>query len=112
MSITYTTQITAVRVTSQDTLVDVVKDVDVIVTGQDGPVTFQLPTTVTLGPADPAAFTAYEAVTEDELIAWVEASPSLGPIHGHIAQVVAKEVARAALGPKPLPWAPVPEPAS
>lgn len=108
MAITYTTHITAVRVASQEDLEDVVKEVDVTVTGANGAVTFTLPTTVAMGPADPEAFTPFSDLTEAQLLAWVEANPSLEPVQAHVAYVVAKEVERAALTPKPLPWAPAP----
>jgi hypothetical protein len=108
MAIVYTTTVTAARVSSQDNLNDVIKELDATVTGQDGAVTFQLSTSVTLGPADPEAFTDYEDLTEEKLVEWVEANPALDSVRAHIAYVVAKEVERAALHGKPLPWAPEP----
>lgn len=110
MAITYTTKINNARVSSQDGLENVIKEVEATIKGQDGSCTFELPTTVKFGPADPEDFTDFEALTEAQLIEWVEAQESIEPVKAHIALVLEKEVAKAALVQKPLPWQPVPEP--
>lgn len=110
MAITYTTTINNARVSSQDELENVIKEVDVTIKGQDGTCTFELPTTVKFGPADPDDFTDFDDLTEAELIAWVEAQESIEPVKAHIALVLEKEVAKAALAQKPLPWQPAPPP--
>lgn len=109
MAIAYTFAINGARVGAEAPLADVVKELDVTVTGQDGACQFTLPTTVKLGVADPENFTAFADLTEAQLLAWVEAqTEALAPIKAHIAYVVEKEVAKAALEQKPLPWAPTP----
>lgn len=110
MAITYTTTITGARVASQDDLENVIKEVDATIKGVDGTCSFELPTTVKFGPADPEEFTDFEELTEEQLVEWVEAQESIEPIKAHIAYVLEKEVAKAALEQKPLPWAPAPDP--
>ena len=111
MSITYSYKINAARVVAQDDLTDVVKEVEVTVTGADGAAKFELPVVVKLGDAAPASFTAFSVLTEEQLVSWVENDPSLDGTKAHIAFVVAKEVEKLAMELKPLPWEPVPEPA-
>jgi hypothetical protein len=48
-------------------------------------------------------------LTEDAMIAWVSSLESLDATKAHIALVVAKELEKAALTSKTLPWAPVVE---
>jgi hypothetical protein len=112
MAIVYSYKINAARVVAQDGLADVVKEVEVTVTGTDGAAKFDLPTTVKLGAADPSSFTAFTALTEEQLVSWVENDPSLDGTKSHIAFVVAKEAEKLAMEQKPLPWAPVPDPAA
>lgn len=109
MAIVYTTKVDAVRVTTQGSLTDVVKEIDYTMTGAESGCTFALPGTKKLGAADEDAFTAYEDLTEAQLVDWVESDEAaLEPVKGHIAYVLAKEVEKAALEQKPLPWAPEP----
>lgn len=108
MSIAYSYKINAARVAAQDGLTDVVKEVEVTVTGTDGAAKFELPVVVKLGDADPASFTAFSALTEEQLVSWVENDSSLDGTKAHIAFVVSKEVEKLAMELKPLPWAPPP----
>ena len=118
MAIVYSYKINAARVVAQDGLTDVVKEVEVTVTGTDGAAKFDLPTTVKLGAADPSSFTAFGDLTEEQILAWLDTPPipgvptTLEGIKAHIAFVVAKEVEKLAMEQKPLPWAPVPDPAA
>ena len=111
MAIVYSYKINAARVVAQDGLTDVVKEIEVTVTGTDGAAKFDLPVVVKLGAADPESFTAFSSLTEEQLVSWVENDTSLDGTKAHIAFVVAKEVEKLALEKKPLPWAPAPEPA-
>lgn len=117
MATLFTTTITECRVTSQGDLSDVVREVNCLITGTDSVLTqctFELPVMVSFGPADPGSFTPFEDITQDEMVAWVEAQTSqIGPVQAHIDSVVQKEVALAELQPMPLPWGdptPVPVP--
>ena len=118
MAIVYSYKINAARVVAQDGLTDVIKEVEVTVTGTDGAAKFDLPTTVKLGAADPSSFTAFGDLTEEQILAWLDVPPipgvptTLEGIKAHIAFVVAKEVEKLAMEQKPLPWAPVPDPAA
>ena len=115
MAIVYSYKINAARVAAQDGLNDVIKEVEVTVTGTDGAAKFDLPATVKLGAADPDSFTAFGDLTEERILAWLDIPPTPGMpttlegVKAHIAFVVAKEVEKAALEQKPLPWAPAPE---
>ena len=106
----YSYKVTAARVVSQDGLQNVVREVDVIVKGVDGPAKFELPTTAKFGDADPDNFTPFEQLTEEQLSSWLQDEPSLVGIREHIALVVGRELARLGMEQKPMPWAPVPEP--
>ncbi len=115
MATVFTTTITGCRVTTQGDLTDVVKDVNCDITGTDDvytKVTFTLPIIVTFGPADPATFTPFASITEEEMLAWVNAqTEQLQPVQAHIDYVVQRDVQVAQLEPLPLPWAPpVPPP--
>jgi hypothetical protein len=116
MAIAYSYKVNGVRVIAEGGLADVVKEVEVTVTGTDGAAKFDLPTTIKLGAADPGSFTAFGDLTEEQIVTWLDAPPTsdvpppLEGIKAHIAYVVAKEVERAALEQKPLPWVPAPEP--
>jgi hypothetical protein len=109
MALVYSYKINAAQVVAQDGLTDVVKRVELTVTGTDGAAKFDLPTAVNLAPADPSDFTAFASLTEEQLISWVESDPSLDGVKAHIALVVAREVEKLAMEQKPLPWAPAPE---
>lgn len=108
MAIVYSYKINAARVVAQGDLTDVVKEVEVTVTGTEGAAKFELPTTVKLGDADPESFTAFSSLTEEQLISWVENDTAIDNIKAHIAMIVAKEAERLAMEQKPLPWAPAP----
>jgi hypothetical protein len=108
MAIVYSYKINAARVVAQDGLTDVVKEIDVTVTGADGAAKFDLPTTVKLGAADPDSFTAFTALTEEQLVSWAENDTAVENIKAHIAMIVANEAKKLAMEQKPLPWAPAP----
>ena len=115
MAIVYSYKINAARVVAQDGLTDVIKEVEVTVTGTDGAARFDLPTTIKFGAADPSSFTAFGDLTEEQILAWLDIPPTPGMpttlegVKAHIAFVVAKEVEKLASESKPLPWAPAPE---
>lgn len=111
MAIVYSYKINAARVVAQDGLTDVVKEIEVTVTGTDGAAKFELPVVVKLGDADPGNFTAFSSLTEEQIVSWIESDPSLDSTKAHVALVVAKEAEKLASEPKPLPWLPPPAPA-
>lgn len=110
MATQYTTAINSCRVHTQGDIPNVVKEVNVTITGTDDVYTkcvFALPIQVTFGPADPQSFIPFDQITEAEMIEWVNAqTDQLAGTYAHIDLVVQKEVALAELEPKPLPWSP------
>jgi hypothetical protein len=104
MAIEYTIDIQRALVTSQENLTDVVREVEVNVTGKDGNCMFSLPSTVKFLQADPEHFTPFDNLTQEQLLAWIEESGSLVSVKNHIAYVVAQLVEKAALEQKTLPW--------
>lgn len=110
MAIEYTLKINAVRVHNVGELQNVVKEVDVTMTGTDSGCSFELPFSVKVGDPAPENFVDFSQLTPAEVEAWVwSEEDQLSPYKAHIAYVVAKEVEKAALEQKPLPWAPEPE---
>lgn len=105
MSLSYNYKVNTVRVTTQEDLTDVVKEIEVNVTGVDGEATFSLPVVVKLSAANANSFTSFEDLTEEQIVSWIESDPSLDGTKAHIAFVVAKEVEKLSLELKPLPWA-------
>lgn len=110
MAIVYSYSVTSIRVVAQGGLVDVVKEVEVNVTGTDGAAKFEHPITLDLADADPSNFIAFQSLTEAQLVSWIESHPLLDALKSHIAFIVAKEVDKLSMEQKPLPWAPVAEP--
>jgi hypothetical protein len=110
MAIEYTLKINAVRVHNVGELQNVVKEVDVTMKGTDSGCSFELPFSVNVGDPAPENFVDFSQLTAAEVEAWVwSQEDQLAPYQAHIAYVVAKEVEKAALEQKPLPWAPEPE---
>jgi hypothetical protein len=110
MAIEYTLKINAVRVHNVGELQNVVKEVDVTLKGADSGCSFELPISVNVGDPAPENFVDFSQLTAAEVEAWVwSQEDQLAPYQAHIAYVVAKEVEKAALEQKPLPWAPEPE---
>jgi hypothetical protein len=106
MAITYTYKVHGARVASENGLTDVVKEMDITVTGTEGTATFSLPTTVKLDAPEAETFVAFSSLTEDAMIAWISSTSMLENIKQHIGLVIAKELEKAALTSKTLPWAP------
>jgi hypothetical protein len=105
MAVTYTYAINGLRVASQGALSDVVREIDVNVWGYEGDFTFYQPVTVRLPVADPESFTAFESLSQEQAVAWIDASLSTAHAKDHIASVIARMIEEAAMQTKPLPWA-------
>ena len=111
MAVVYSTKINGVRVKTEGGMVDVVKEVDINLTGVDGTCEFTLPVTVKMPAADPESFTAFGDLTEAQIVSWVEAQEDmLQPRKEHIAILLEREVEKAAAHSKPLPWSQEPPP--
>jgi hypothetical protein len=109
MAITYTYKVNGARVASENGLSDVVKELDITITGTEETASFMLPTSVKLASPDAETFVAFSSLTEEAMISWVSSLVELEPTKAHIAIVVAKELEKLSLIAKPLPWAPVTE---
>lgn len=107
MAVAYTIAINDVRVHIQNDIPDVVKEVDVNMTGTENGCSFSLPFTVTMPPADPNSFTPFANLTEAQVVEWVESQTvSIEPYKRHIALVLEKMVEQSLLEKKTPPWAP------
>ncbi len=107
---TFTISIDALRSTSVGDLRNVIKQVDWTLTGAQDGQSFALPQTTTLPDPDSADFIELADLTSATVGEWIEATePRMNGIKQHIALVLDKYVAQAALTTAPMPWAPVVE---
>lgn len=103
-------KIDAIRVTNIGDLTNVIKKVEWTMNGTEEGQTFSLPQVTDLGDPDPENFVQFAELTEENVVAWIESTETRLPsIKAHIQMVLDKEVQKAALETKPLPWAPVVE---
>jgi hypothetical protein len=112
MSTNFTITISGIRTANVGELADVIRKVEFIVKGTRDGQSFELPQSADLPDATSESFKPLTAVTESDVIAWIESSfdtDKMNSVKAHIDYVLDKEVAKAALESKPLPWAPVPE---
>lgn len=113
MSITYTTQINAVRTNTQGGLANAVKEVDWTMIGTDQSQSFSVPNTSVLNDADPTSFTPFEDMTEAQVIEWINASNTdIEAVKTHIANVLSRMIATATLSAQTLPWQQTPSPSA
>lgn len=110
MAATFTIKINGIRTTTVGERANVVKQVDWTMSGEEASQKFELPQNTTLADPDGQSFIDLANLTEAEVAAWVEATePNIEGIKAHIQFVLDKEVAKIALAPTPMPWAPVVE---
>jgi len=110
---TFEIKVNGIRTGTVGDLTNVIKKVDWTLKGTEGGQSFELPQTTDLGDPEAESFVPLAQVNEANVIAWIEATETRMPgIKAHIQLVLDREVAKAALESKPLPWAPpAPEPA-
>lgn len=110
----FETKINAIRVGTVGSLTDVVRKVEFTVKGSDAGQSFELPQVVDLLEPQAESFKPLNQLTESDVVQWVEENfTNMESVKAHISMVVAREVAKASLESKPLPWAPaVPAPES
>jgi hypothetical protein len=102
---------TGIRTGTVGELTQVIKKVEWTLKGTEQGQSFELPQTTDMGEPDSANFIPLSQVTEESVIAWIEATETRLPsIKAHIQYVLDKEVAKASLEATPMPWAPVAEP--
>jgi len=88
-------------------LVDVIKKVEFTVKGTEEGQSFELPQIVDLTEPEAASFKPLSEVTQDDVVSWIESNfDNMDAVESHIQMVLDKEVAKAALESKPLPWIP------
>jgi hypothetical protein len=104
MAVDYTITIAAIRAGNQGELADVVREIDLEILGEDSGHRLSLPARVILDEADPGDFVAYEDLTEAQVLSWADSQQDVLRIKEHIDIVLNREIARAALELKPLPW--------
>jgi hypothetical protein len=106
MTATFQIKITGIRTGTVGQLTDVIRKVDFSVAGADSGQTFELPQTVDLNDPQPESFVQLASLTQAQVVAFVESTfTQMDSVKAHIQFVLNKEVARAALESKPLPWA-------
>lgn len=109
MAIEYSIAIDIARVHTQGDLTDVVKQLQVTMTGTESGSSFSLPFTVDLGPADEGQFSPFESLTQEQMVEWVWAQTETASRYkAHIELIVNREVEKEQLVQKPLPWMPAP----
>ena len=107
----FTVSVDSIRTGTVGGLTDVIKKVEWTLTGTESGQSFALPQTTDLSEPDAASFKPLAQVTEADVRAWIEATETRMPgIKAHIQYVLDREVTKAALEAKPLPWAPPPAP--
>jgi hypothetical protein len=109
MAATFTIKINGIRTTTVGERANVVKQVDWTMSGEEAGQKFELPQSTTLADPDGQPFVELANLTEAEVAAWVEATDTnIDAVKAHIQFVLDKEVAKIALAPTPMPWAPAP----
>lgn len=104
----YNLSINSVKVADVGEFKNVVKQIDFTISGVDQGQSFSLPGKVTFETFDQENFTSFDSLTEEQAKIWVENSDVLDSYKAHIALVLEKMVAEAALQPAPLPWSSTP----
>jgi hypothetical protein len=106
----FTIKVTGLRTATVGDKTNVVKQVDWIMIGEESGQRFELPQTTQLPDPNGQLFIPLTALTEAEVIEWVEVHDGrISNIKAHIQYVLDKEVAKATLTTESMPWAPVVE---
>lgn len=103
----FTIKVTGLRTTTVGDKTGVVKQVDWTLIGEESGQRFELPQSTQLPDPDGQPFIPLNALTEAEVVAWIEANETRMPgIKAHIQLVLDREVAKSALTTTAMPWAP------
>jgi hypothetical protein len=111
---TFNVRITAARTRNEGNLTDILTRVEWVLSADvDGSV-FELPGKTTMAAPDPANFTPYSQLTQQQVIDWVTAieDTPTGQFPGmkaHTEMIATRMAAEAALTSSALPWVPAPE---
>ena len=110
MTATFTIKPTGIRTATVGDRSNVVKQVAWTMKGEEAGQSFELPQTTDLADPNGQLFIELTALTEADVVAWIEATETRLPsIKDHIQYVLDKEVAKNALADTAMPWAPVVE---
>ncbi len=111
---TFNVRITGAMTRNEGNLTDILTRVEWVLSADvDGSV-FELPGKTTMPAPDPANFTPYSQLTQEQVIDWVNAieDTETGQFPGmkaHTEMIATRMAAEAALTSSALPWAPAPE---
>jgi hypothetical protein len=104
----FTIKVNGIRTATVNNRTNVVKQVDWTLVGEEASQKFELPQTTALADPDGQPFIELANLTEADVVAWIEETETRLPgIKAHIQYVLDREVAKTALAPTPMPWAPV-----
>lgn len=105
---TFTSIITNIKTNTVDDMVDVIKQVDWTLKGEETDQTFELPQTMILDNPNKDAFIKFSDITLAIVTAWVETSTtSLDAAKAQIQYVINKRISEAAFKTTAMPWKPV-----
>lgn len=111
MAATFEIKVTGVRTHDLGELTKVIKQIEFVVKGTEGAVSFELPQTLVVPDADAASFVPFAQLTEATVVEWINTHfENMDSVKAHIQYVLDKETAKAALAQEALPWAPPPAP--
>jgi hypothetical protein len=105
---TFTIKIIGIRIQTINGLENAVKQVDWTMTATEGSQSFELSQSTTVPDPKVEGFIALADLTEQQVIAWVQANePRIPAIQAHIQAVLDRQTAKALLVKTPMPWLPV-----
>jgi hypothetical protein len=110
--IEYKTDIISVRIADFGNFKDVIRQINFNLTGTENNQTFTLSNKVVFDSFDENNYTAFQNVTKEQAVQWVEASRDFEAMKNHIKIIVERLVAENVLKESPLPWAPPSEPSN
>jgi hypothetical protein len=106
----FTIKITGLRTATVNGIADAVRQVEWTLSGSEASQTFELSQTTQVPDPQSDGFIPLESLTEAEVVSWIETHDTgLPSIKAHVQYVLDREVAKAALQPVTMPWAPVAE---
>jgi hypothetical protein len=101
----FETKIVAIKAGDFPEVTNFVKQVDFVVEGTEGELSFQIPNSVTFEDPKPGeAYTPYNTLKKQDVVAWVESSPIYQPVKSHVEMVLKDMIVKAQFKPKELPW--------
>lgn len=103
----FTTEITEIRTYSTENYTNIIKEVDWILTGTEGTVTFNVASTSVL-PTPSDVFLPLDTISQAQVMSWLENTPEYLAAKAHLINRVSEQLAKETLVVTPLPWAETP----